>query len=93
MEHERRGAVARLVVRMPRELVEALDDLGREQHRGRADLIRESVARYVDQLARERLRDELIAGYREWGEMYCHLREEQWEPEACEVDAASPNDQ
>ncbi len=93
MEYVRQGVAARLVVRMPRELIEALDDLGREQHRGRADLIRESVARYVEQRARERLRDELIAGYREWGEMYCHLREEQWEPQACEMDTASPNDQ
>lgn len=93
MEQERSGSVARLVVRMPRELVEALDDLGREQHRGRADLIRESVARYLDQRARERLRDDLIAGYREWGEMYCHLRDEQWEPLACEADAATPHDQ
>lgn len=84
----------RLVVRIPSELVAALDDLGREQHRGRADLIRESVARYVDQSTRQRLRHDLIEGYREWGELYPHLPEERWEPEApWEPNESSPNDQ
>ena len=69
----------RLSVRMPRDLVEALDDLGREQHRRRGDLIRESVARYVDQRTRQRLRAQLIEGYREWQELYPNLSGEEWD--------------
>jgi len=84
----------RLVVRMPRELVDALDDLSREQHRGRAELIRESVAHYVDERTRQRLRDELIEGYREWGEMYPNLPQDRWEPEGeWDPDISSPHDQ
>lgn len=69
----------RVVVRMPAHLVQALDKLGREAHRHRSELIRESVVRYVQERERQQLRDCLIQGYLEWGQLNAAWAEEEWD--------------
>jgi metal-responsive CopG/Arc/MetJ family transcriptional regulator len=73
---------ARVVVRMPLELLAALDRLGEASRRPRSQLIRESVERYVAAEEREMLRNQLIAGYKAWEPVYAALGEEQWNLDA-----------
>jgi metal-responsive CopG/Arc/MetJ family transcriptional regulator len=72
----------RVVVRMPSELVAALDRLGRERRLRRSELIRESVERYLADHDRETLRSQLIEGYQAWSAVYAVLGEEEWSPDA-----------
>jgi CopG family transcriptional regulator/antitoxin EndoAI len=72
----------RVVVRMPPELVAALDRLGRESHRHRSELIRESIQRYLADREREVLRNQLIEGYQAWNQTYETLGDEEWSPGA-----------
>jgi predicted transcriptional regulator len=71
---------ARVMVRLSPELLEALDALGRDLHRPRSQLIRESVARYVEESKREQLRQALIQGYQEWSQINSALAEDAWNP-------------
>jgi len=71
---------ARVMVRLSQDLLEALDALGRDLKRPRSQLIRESVARYVEESRRERIRQALIQGYQEWSQVNVQLAEEAWNP-------------
>lgn len=71
---------ARVMVRLSEDLLEALDALGRDLNRPRSQLIRESVARYVEESRRERIRQALIQGYQEWSQVNVQLAEEAWSP-------------
>jgi predicted transcriptional regulator len=68
----------RVMVRLSQELLEALDALGRDLKRPRSQLIRESVARYVADSRRERIRQALIEGYQEWSQLNVQLAEDAW---------------
>lgn len=70
----------RVMVRLSQDLLEALDALGRDLNRPRSQLIRESVARYVEDSRRERIRQALIQGYQEWGQVNAQLAEDVWSP-------------
>lgn len=59
---EGRRAVSQITARLPETLVEALDASGKEINRGRADLVRQALERYIEDfddltVAQERLRD------------------------------------
>jgi predicted transcriptional regulator len=73
---------ARVMVRLSPELLEALDALGQDLKRPRSQLIRESVARYVEESQKQRLRQALIQGYQEWSQVNVALAEESWSPPA-----------
>jgi predicted transcriptional regulator len=72
----------RVMVRLSQDLLEALDALGRDLNRPRSQLIRESVARYVEDSRRERIRQALIQGYQEWSQVNAQLAEDVWSPSA-----------
>jgi|BEDMetMinimDraft_2_1075160.scaffolds.fasta_scaffold12200_2 metal-responsive CopG/Arc/MetJ family transcriptional regulator len=69
----------RVVVRMPNGLVEALDALSRQENRRRSDLIRESVAEYLKRRDRDKIREQLVRGYQEWGAVNQALAEDEWD--------------
>ncbi|MGC8490065.1 MAG: CopG family ribbon-helix-helix protein [Clostridia bacterium] len=70
----------RVMVRLSQDLLEALDALGRDLNRPRSQLIRESVARYVEDSRRERIRQALIQGYEEWSQVNAQPTEDVWSP-------------
>lgn len=57
----------RVVVRLPQELVHALDVAADRGRCHRSDVIRESVEFYLAEQERRTIRQQLIAGYQELG--------------------------
>lgn len=59
----------RVVVRLPHQLVDALDLMAGQRGRHRSDVIRESVEFFLAEQERQTLRQQLIEGYQELGHM------------------------
>ncbi len=59
----------RVVVRLPHQLVDALDVVAGQRGRHRSDVIRESVEFFLAEQERKTLRQQLIEGYQELGHM------------------------
>jgi len=59
----------RVVVRLPHQLVDALDVVAVQRGRHRSDVIRESVEFFLAEQERETLRQQLIEGYQELGHL------------------------
>jgi len=59
----------RVVVRLPHQLVDALDVVAGQRGRHRSDVIRESVEFFLAEQERQTLRQQLIEGYQELGHL------------------------
>ncbi|HHY34338.1 MAG TPA: CopG family transcriptional regulator [Firmicutes bacterium] len=66
----------RIVVGLPEEVLEDLDLLASGISGRRSELIREACVRYVDELKRIKLREQMKLGYQEMGELNVLLAEE-----------------
>lgn len=69
----------RVVVRLPHDLVDALDQVASGEGRHRSELIRESVEYYLAEQRRQEIREALIEGYQEMGFLNSALAEERWD--------------
>lgn len=70
----------RVVVRLPHQLVDALDVVAGQRGRHRSDVIRESVEFFLAEQERKTLRQQLIEGYQELGHMeFAPESEELWD--------------
>jgi CopG family transcriptional regulator/antitoxin EndoAI len=59
----------RVVVRLPHQLVDALDVVAGQRGRHRSDVIRESVEFFLAEQERQTIRQQLIQGYQELGQL------------------------
>lgn len=70
----------RVVVRLPHQLVDALDVVAGQRGRHRSDVIRESVELFLAEQERQTLRQQLIEGYQELGHLEIRAEtEELWD--------------
>ncbi|MBE3519491.1 MAG: CopG family transcriptional regulator [Firmicutes bacterium] len=66
----------KIVVGLPEDVLEDLDLLASGISGRRSELIREACVRYVDELKRIKLREQMKLGYQEMGELNVLLAEE-----------------
>ncbi len=83
----RLNASRRVVVRLPHQLVDALDVVAGQRGRHRSDVIRESVEFFLAEQERKTLRQQLIEGYQELGHMGIFPEaDELWDVVGCPQD-------
>ncbi len=77
-------ASRRVVVRLPHQLVDALDTVAGQRGSHRSDVIRESVEFFLAEQERKTLRQQLIEGYQELGHMgIVPEADERWDIAGC----------
>lgn len=66
----------KIIISLPEILLTQVDNLAGEQSKNRSELIREALNFYLEEQNKKKIRQELIQGYREMGEINLVLSEE-----------------
>ncbi len=71
----------RVVVDLPANLVRQIDGIAAKERSGRSEFIRKAAKHYIDEKERQRLKEELRAGYQEMAELNLRIAQESFHAE------------
>lgn len=81
----------KIIISLPETLLSHIDNLAGEQSKNRSELVREALNFYLAEQNKKKIRQELIEGYKEMGEINLRLAEEGMDTALADIDQYETN--